>query len=73
VLQTKYTTYAESHPKSYSVLIVQGWLTTQMLTLKTETIFNGLEESLKTLAGICKTKLTESILLLLVLLPQLET
>jgi hypothetical protein len=24
--KTKYTTYAESHPKSYiSVLIVQGW------------------------------------------------
>jgi hypothetical protein len=61
--KTKYTTYAESHPKSYiSVLIVQGMVNDPSADIKkTETIFNGLEESLKsTKAGIAvKTKLTE--------------
>lgn len=61
--KTKYTTYAESHPKSYiSVLIVQGMVNDPSADIKkTETIFNSLEEPLKkTKAGIAvKAKLTE--------------
>src|SRR3970040_2874068 len=61
--QTKYTSYAETHPKSYiSVLIVQGMANDPTADIKkTETIFNSLEESLKkTKAGIAvKAKLTE--------------
>jgi len=61
--KAKYTTYAESHPKSYiSVLIVQGMVNDPSADIKkTETIFNSLEESLKnTKAGkSVKTKLTE--------------
>jgi hypothetical protein len=61
--KAKYTSYAESHPKSYiSVLIVQGMVNDPSADVKkTETIFNSLEESLKnTKAGkSVKTKLTE--------------
>jgi hypothetical protein len=61
--KTKYSTYAETHPKSYiSVLIVQGMVNDPTSdTKKTETIFNSLEESLKkTKAGVAvKAKITE--------------
>lgn len=61
--KAKYTTYAESHPKSYiSVLIVQGMANDPSADIKkTETIFNSLDESLKnTKAGkSVKTRLTE--------------
>ena len=61
--KTKYTTYAESHPKSYiSVLIVQGMANDPSADIKkTESIFNSLEESLKnSKAGkAVKTKLSE--------------
>jgi hypothetical protein len=61
--KAKYTTYAETHPKSYiSVLIVQGMANDPSADIKkTETIFNSLEESLKkTKAGIAvKARLTE--------------
>jgi hypothetical protein len=40
--KTKYTTYAESHPKSYiSVLIVQGMLYPSADIKKTETILTA--------------------------------
>jgi hypothetical protein len=56
-------TYAESHPKSYiSVLIVQGMVNDPSADVKkTETIFNGLDESLKKYESwkIRKKKLTE--------------
>ena len=62
--KAKYTSYAETHPKSYiSVLIVQGMANDPTADIKkTETIFNSLEESLKkTKAGIAvKAKLTET-------------
>jgi hypothetical protein len=46
--KTKYTTYAESHPKSYiSVLIVQGMVNDPSADIKKQKQFNGLEESLK--------------------------
>jgi hypothetical protein len=61
LLKTKYTTYAESHPKSYiSVLIVQGMVNDLVQTLKNRNNFNGLDESLKALKlESVKTKLTE--------------
>jgi hypothetical protein len=46
--KTKYTTYAESHPKSYiSVLIVQGMVNDPSADIKNRNNFNGLDESLK--------------------------
>lgn len=61
--KAKYTSYAETHPKSYiSVLIVQGMVNDPSADVKkTETIYNSLEESLKnTKAGkTVKAKLTE--------------
>jgi hypothetical protein len=74
LLQTKYTTYAESHPKSYiSVLIVQGMVNDPSADIKRQKQFNGLDESLKnTKAGkSVKQNLLKSIpLLLVLLLPQ---
>lgn len=62
--KAKYTSYAETHPKSYiSVLIVQGMVNDPSAdTKKTETIYNSLDESLKkTKAGVAvKAKLTET-------------
>lgn len=61
--KAKYSTYAESHPKSYiSVLIVQGMANDPSADIKkTEALFKGLEESIKnTKAGIAvKAKLSE--------------
>jgi hypothetical protein len=71
----KYMTYAESHPKSYiSVLIVQGMVNDLVQTLKDRNNFNGLDESLKNTKAGKSVNLLKSIpLLLVLLLPQLET
>ncbi|WP_413998007.1 DUF4369 domain-containing protein [Flavobacterium sp. W1B] len=61
--KAKYTTYAETHPKSFiSALIIQGMLNDPSADVKkTESIFNSLDESLKnTKPGkAIKTRLTE--------------
>ena len=59
----KYTSYAETHPKSFiSALIIQGMLNDPSADVKkTESLFNSLDESLKTTkpGKAIKAKLTE--------------
>lgn len=61
--KTKYTTYSETHPKSFiSVLIVQGMLNDPSADIKkTEAIYNSLDETLKNSkpGKAIKTRLTE--------------
>jgi hypothetical protein len=61
--KTKYTSYAETHPKSFiSALILQGMLNDPSADIKkTEALYNSLDEELKnTKPGkAVKTKLTE--------------
>jgi hypothetical protein len=61
--KAKYTTYAETHPKSFiSVLIIQGMLNDPSTDLKkSEKLYEGLEESLKSTkpGKAVKAKLTE--------------
>ncbi len=61
--KTKYTTYAETHPKSFiSALIIQSMVSDPSMDVKkSESLFNGLDESLKnTKPGkAIKTRLAE--------------